>query len=303
MSHLVFALVVQGSLIVTFVVMLVRRWRDEQAHLLGKGYAVGWLLWLQVILLGNVLPLLEHGRVFSGLFGVRTDLARAFRRLSGPMEAQVLAVIYGVISLLLLLPIITCMTPREPTQMVAFRRQKKFGQRRIPWLTDGATAAPWAWMAASVTGVAWAIFVERLSTSAAFDGRGFPEPGWAVFIGITLVIGAIFHFLLEAYSRRAAWLTLFLTGFIPLFTSLVLISISRGWAETARYLVGLSPLSAPWQPLQWLRQMELTKPPIGIPTDVANFGPFSVFCGVHVALCVALFVAWRRRRRDRAARA
>ena len=187
--------------------------------------------------------------------------------------------------------------------MVAFRRQKKLGQRRIPLLADGATAAPWAWIAASVTGLAWAIFVERLFTSAAFDGRGFPVAGWAVFVGITLVIGAIFHFLLEAYSRRAAWLTLFLVGFIPLFASLVLISVSPGWGETARYLIGFSPLSTPWQPLQWLQQMELTKPPRGNPTDVANFGPFAVFCGVHVTLCVALFIAWRRRRNSREARA
>jgi hypothetical protein len=303
MSHLAFSLIVQGSLILTFVVILARRWRDDQAHLLGKGYAVAWLLWLQVVLLGNVLPLLEHGRVFSGILGVRTDLAKAFSRLPGQAEARVLAVLYGVISLLILLLIISCMTPREPTQMVAFRRRKKFGQRRIPWLDDGATAAPWAWLAAIITGSAWAIFAERLFTSVAFDGKGFPVPGWAVFIGVTFVFAAIFHFLLEAYSRRAAWLTLFLAGFVPLFTSLVLISISDRWVDTARYLVGLSPLGSPWQPLQWLQQMEIAKLPAEKQNIVANFGPFAFFYSVHIGLCVGLFIAWRRRRRSREARA
>jgi hypothetical protein len=303
MSHLTFSLVVQSSLILTFVVMLARRWRDEQAHLLGKGYAVGWLLWLQVILLGNVLPLLESGRVFSGMLGARTELARAFSRLPGQAEARVLAVIYGVISLWILLPIISCMTPREPTQMVAFRRRKKFSQSRIPWLADGATAAPWAWIAAIITGTAWAIFAQRLFTSFAYEGKGFPIPGWAVFIGITFVFGAIFHFLLEAYSRRAAWLTLFLVGFVPLFTSLVLISISDRWVDTARYLIGLSPLGTPWQPLQWLQQMEIAKLSEGKQNSLANFGPFAFYCSVHVGLCVALFIAWRRQRRSREARA
>jgi hypothetical protein len=302
-SHLVFSLIVQASLILTFMLMLVRRWRDEQAHLLGKGYAVGWLLWLQVLLLGNVLPLLEHGRVFMGMFGVRTDLARQFSRLPGSAEARVLAVIYGVISLLILLPIISCMTPREPTQMIAFRQRKKFGLRRIPWFADGATAAPFVWIAAAATGAAWAIFVERLLTSSAFDGKGFPMEGWAVFIGTALVMGAIFHFLLEAYSRRMAWLTLFLAGFVPLFTSLVLISISNEWVDTARYVIGLSPLSAPWQPLQWLQQLEFAKLPGGAKNVFANFGPFALFCTVHVALCILLLVAWRRRRGFREARA
>jgi hypothetical protein len=303
MSHLTFALVVQGSLILTFVVMLVRRWRDEEAHLLGKGYGVGWLIWLQVILLGNVLPLLDQGRILTWMLGARSGPVRELSRVPGQIEASVLAVIYGVISLLILFPIISCMTPREPTQMVAFRRRQKFGQSRIPWFADGATAAPFAWIAAGVTGAAWAIVVERLFTSVAFEGKGFPVEGWTVFIGIAFVVGAIFHFLLEAYSRRVAWLTLFLAGFVPLFTSLVLVSISDRWVDTARYLIGLSPLGAPWQPLQWLQQMEIAKLSEGKQNGIANFGPFAFFCSVHVGLCVALFIAWRRRRRSREARA
>lgn len=302
-SHVAFALVAQGSLIVTFIVMLVRRWRDEDAHLLGKAYAVGWLLWLQIILLGNLLPLLESGRVSTGMFGAATGIAREFRRVSGPAEAFFLVVLFGVISLLILLPVISCMTPREPTQMVAFRQQKKFGWRTIPWLADGATAAPFVWLATIITGTAWALFMQRLSLSNAYGLEGFPTEGWVVFIGITFVMGAIFHFLLEAYSRRMAWMTLFLAGFVPLFTSFVLVSISSQWFDTVRYLAGLSPLSAPLQPLQWLQQWELTKYSANSMEARADFGPFALFCTVHVGICLALFVAWRRKRKARAARA
>jgi hypothetical protein len=299
MSHLSFALMVQGSLIVTFLVMLVRRWRDEQSHLLGKGYATGWLLWLQVILLGNVLPLVEQGRLLTGKLAGRTELARELSRIPGHIEARVLAASYGLISLLILLPIISCMTPREPMQMIAFRRRKKFGQRMIPWFDDGATAAPFTWIAATVTGATWAFFTQRLLTSPAFGASGFPVEGWAVFIGVVFIAAAIFHFLLETYGRRAAWLTLFLAGFLPLFTSLVLMSLSAGWFETARYLTAFSPLSTPWQPLQWIEQSDLARASAG----GGDFGPFAVFCAVHAGLCLALFSAWRRRRRERAARA
>jgi hypothetical protein len=184
--------------------------------------------------------------------------------------------------------------------MAAFRRRKKFGQRTIPWLDDGATAAPFVWFATAISGVAWAVFVERLFTSNAFEGRGFPMAGWAVFIGVVFVTGAIFHFLLEAYGRRAAWLTLFLAGFVPLFTSLILISISTAWADTARYLIGFSPLSAPWQPLLWLELMDITKVP-GI--EASTRGPFTLFWVFHGAVFVALLIGWRRRRNAREARA
>jgi hypothetical protein len=302
-SHVAFALIVQGSLIVTFLLMLVRRWRDEEAHLLGKGYAVGWLLWLQVILLGSVLPLVERGRVFLGFFGTASDLARQVSRLAGPVEAWFLAVIFGVISLLILLLIISCMTPQEPTQMIAFRQTKKFGWRRLSWLTDGATAAPFVWLAAIITGGAWALFVERLATSHAFGLDGFPIAGWAVFIGITFVVGAIFHFLLEAYSRRTAWMVLFLAGFVPLFTSLVLFSSRHQSVDTSHYLTSLSLLSAPVQPVEWLRQVETPKLSVELAGASADYGPFNLFCAIHVSAFLALFVAWRRKRKARAARA
>lgn len=302
MSHLAFSLMVQGSLILTFIVILVRRWRDEQAHLLGKGYAVAWLIWMQVILLGNVLPLLDKGRILTGMLGKQTDVARTLSQMSGTVEAQVLIVLYGIISLLLLKPVILSITPQADIQMVAFRRQKKFGQRGIPWLSDGASALPWIWLAAGVSGAAWAVFVQRMLNSGAFGPGWFPTEGWAVFIGIVLVLAAIFHFLIEGFGRRVAWLTFFLIGFVPLFTSLVLISISGTWLETARYLTGLSPLSAVWQPAQWLEQWRIANG-LNANGKTSDFAPFILFCSVHVSLCMALFIAWRRKRISRAASA
>jgi len=294
-SHLAFSLIVQGSLILTFVVILVRRWRDEQAHLLGKCYAVSFLIWIQVILLGNVLPLLERGSFISGVLGRRGIIMPDVISISGRYEARALGIIYGVISLLLMMPVISCITPREDTQMIAFRRRKKFVQSHIPWLSDGATAAPFAWIAAGISGVAWAIVARHLLTLPAFEGTGFPVSAWAIFTGVILVVGALFHFLIETAGRRAAWVAVFLAGFIPLFTSLVLISIHNRYFNAAQYIVALSALSAPWQPFQWISQLANG--------DAGSFGPLALFLGVHLGLCALASIAWRRRRRERDARA
>ena len=292
-SHLAFSLVVQGSLILTFIVILVRRWRDEQAHLLGKGYAVGFLIWIQVILLGNVLPLLERGSIVTSVLKRRGFFMPDVLSISGRYEARALGILYGVISLLLLLPVISCITPQEDAQMIAFRRRKKFAQSHIPFFADGATAAPFVWLAAGLSGVAWAIVVQRLLTLPAFEGTGFPASAWAVFVGVILVVGALFHFLIETAGRRAAWVTVFLAGFIPLFTSLVLVSINNDHFKAAEYIVALSALSAPWQPIQWINQIAKG--------DAGSFGPLALFLGVHLGLCLLLVIAWRKRRRARAA--
>lgn len=89
-------------------------------------------------------------------------------------------------------------------------------------------------------------------------------------------------------------MTVFLAGLVPLFTSLVLVSTSAGSANTAEYIVALSALSAPWQPIQWIHQLAKG--------DAGSFGPMVLFLGVHLGLCLLLIIAWRKRRLERAAR-
>ena len=48
----------QSVLILTFVVMLWRRWRRPESHLLGKVWSLGLFVWMQLMLLGNALPLI-----------------------------------------------------------------------------------------------------------------------------------------------------------------------------------------------------------------------------------------------------
>ena len=63
-SEAVFTVFSQGGLILTFVVMLCRKWRRTESHLLGKLWATGFFIWIQILLLGNALPLIEPGNLF-----------------------------------------------------------------------------------------------------------------------------------------------------------------------------------------------------------------------------------------------
>ena len=70
----VFTVLSQGVFILTGIYMLWRRWRRLESHLLSKPWAVGFFAWLQVLLLGNALPLIEPGSLFP---------SREFNRMAG----------------------------------------------------------------------------------------------------------------------------------------------------------------------------------------------------------------------------
>ena len=50
-SEAVFTAFSQGGLILTFIIMLCRKWRRIESHLLGKLWATGFFIWIQILLL------------------------------------------------------------------------------------------------------------------------------------------------------------------------------------------------------------------------------------------------------------
>ncbi len=60
-SESVFTLFSQGGLILTFLVMLCRKWRCNEAHLLGKRWAGGLFLWVHIPLVGLAAAHLPPG--------------------------------------------------------------------------------------------------------------------------------------------------------------------------------------------------------------------------------------------------
>src|SRR6185369_9878055 len=66
-SEAVFTWFSQAGLILTFMMMLWRKWRRSDSHLLGKLWATGFFIWIQVLLLGNALPMVESGKLFPSL--------------------------------------------------------------------------------------------------------------------------------------------------------------------------------------------------------------------------------------------
>ena len=246
-SETVFTLFSQSGLILTFVVMLWRRWRQPEAHLLGKLWAVGLMAWTQIMLLGNALPLIVPGLIFpSREFQRRLYQSAGWR----PTVSEGVAMIglYGLVALGLMLVLILIITPTLDGQARGWHRARKLGITRPPWHSDAATAL-WFVLALALTGTAgWSVFAHELIGSHWFAGVALPAWTPAVFALVLLTAGVAFHALLEHWGGRAVFLAVVFAGAAPAMAGAVLAAASNwgdGWLTLAMWVSGISPLSAP----------------------------------------------------------
>lgn len=244
-SEAVFAGFCQGGLILVFVRMLCRKWRRAESHLLGKFWACGFFVWIQVFLLGNALPLIEPGNLFpsrgmSRMAGVAPDWAPK------PVEAVAMSGLYGLVTLLLIVALGGIMSPSADTQLRGWRRARKQGATSIPPLADAATAFWFVLVMAVAGATGWFLFTRGLVESRWFPGHYVPLPVLGYFAAV-LLTGAIgFQALYEARGGRAVALAAIFAGALPVMAGLVLGTISNRLIPVATWLAGISPVSLPF---------------------------------------------------------
>ena len=170
----VFTLISQGVLSLAMVMMLCRRWRKADCHLLGKFAATGLFGWLQMMLLGNALPLMNSGDLFPS-----RELDRRFGRLINPdiqfwspktWEATVMIGIYGLVTLASLWWLTFIISADQHGQVRGWRRARKLGDPKLPLLSDAATSVPWVLTMSVMGAVGWFIFGREL-----IDSHWYPE--------------------------------------------------------------------------------------------------------------------------------
>lgn len=244
-SEAVFTWFSQGGLILTFVVMLCRKWRRSESHLLGKLWATGFFLWIQILLLGNALPLIDPGNLFP---------SRAFTRMvrllpdwaPKPAEAVGMSGLYGLVTLLLIFLLAGIITPSSEHQIRGWRRARKQGMSTLPRLADAATAFWFVLVMAIVGAAGWFLFTKALVESRWFPGHEVPLRTFGFFAAVMLTGGIGYQALLEAKGGRALMLTTILVGVVPLLAGTVLGAISDRMIPLASWLIGISPVSMPF---------------------------------------------------------
>lgn len=239
-----FTVFCQGGLILTFLVMLCRRWRRTESLLLGKLWATGFFIWMQVLLLGNALPMIKTGNLFPS-----REISRRLLDVSLskpiPAEAVGMSAVYGVVTLSLLLAMARLITPPADLQIRGWRRARKEGRTRLRAFSDAATAFDWVIIMALAGGLGWFIFSRALIESDWFDGEKVPWRVCGYFAVTLLATGIGFQSLLEAKGGKAVMLAAILVGALPLMVGTILGFSVNSMIPTAIWIGGASPVSLP----------------------------------------------------------
>lgn len=247
-SETIFTLFSQAGLILTFLVMLWRRWRQAESHLLGKIWAVGLMVWTQVMLLGNALPLIAPGLLFpSREFQQRLYAARGWTpRIT---EGMAMIGLYGMVALLLVLILASIITPTLDGQVRGQRRALKLGHPRPPWFSDAATGFWFVLALAAAGATGWYCFARALIHSTWYSGLALPAfTPWAFALAIGTASLA-FHALLELWGARRVFLAVVFIGIAPLMVGATLLGASEGFGDqlmtAGLWIITSSPLAGP----------------------------------------------------------
>ncbi len=295
-----FTLVCQAVFGLTMVAMLWRRWRRAESHLLGKAWATGLYAWIQVLLLGNALPLIEPGHLF-----VSRAMARRlgqFRDYAGwtpqPTEAVAMAGTYGLVSLVFLWILTIMITPNAENQTRGWRRARKLGRDSLPFASDPATAFGWVATMAVIGAAGWFLFSAALVESSWFPGREVPWWCPLAFALSFLAGGLGFHALLEGRGSKTTTLSVIFVGVVPVFVGIVVGTMDDRFVAPATWLIGLSPASAPAFASTFLL------PGSDLPPEFARAAPraFWFWQGGAALVTAWLLVHLRRVRKQVAAR-
>lgn len=241
LSDIAFTLTVQGSFIVTLLVMVWRKWRQADSHLLSKGWALLVFGWLAVLQMGNALPGIRNGSLFP------TDLRRIFLDNPGAPElrdAYTMCASYGILLLLLLIVFVIMLTPSSDAQSRGLRRAAKLGRSRAPFFADEASALPIVFLLTVAGAAAWAWFTRSVLESHWFNG----DPGMqtvAVFLAVLAPAALGFHALLESRAGKWPFLASVFLGIVPLLIAVIILASARNnsGSSEATFVAGASPLA------------------------------------------------------------
>lgn len=244
LSELVFTVFSQGGLILTFMVMLCRKWRRSESNLLGKLWATGFFIWIQVLLLGNALPSVDSGELFpSG--GLRIFGRSGGAWIPSAGEALIMAGVYGVVTLVLLFVLGGLITPSPERQVSGWRRARKRGERSIAVLADPASGFWFVVIMALAGAGGWFLFTRGLIESRWFPGLLVPVRVLGIYALVMLAAGVGYQVLMEFKGGRAVGMAAIFLGALPVMAGAVLGASSDRLLAAAAWLIGISPLSLP----------------------------------------------------------
>jgi hypothetical protein len=243
-----FTIFSQLVLCLTFVVMLWRRWYRAESHLIGKVWATGLSVWIQIVLLGCSLPLVSSGQLFiSQRLGAMFRLGQRtmFNWSPSLPEAILTITIYGTVTLLVMVLLAILIAPGKETQELGARRLSKLGAHRVPRFGDERSAVWFVAIMAIVGAVGWNMFAQKVIGSHWFPGQVLPTWTPWIFGLVLLTSGLTCVLLYELKGAKGLFLATIFGGIVPILVSSVMAMADKNLSTASVWISSASPLLAP----------------------------------------------------------
>lgn len=284
-SETVFTLFTQGGLILTFTAMLCRRWKNADAHLLDKPWAVALFVWVQILLLGNALPLVDSGQLFPSRGFIRMISVRLDWQPQ-PAEVVAMSALYGLASMVMLFTLTSIITPTSDRQSRGWRRAHKHGARGTGFFTEAATSW-WCALAMALAGATgWYWFTRAVVESRWFPGMTVPVNVLGIFAAVLVSTGLVFQTVLESKGGKVTSLLAIFLGALPLMAGAVLAVVAKDLSTPAVWLGNLSPLCLP------VSAATIAIPMFNLPVEISRAVPNAFFFWLAILGLAALRLTW-----------
>ena len=237
LSPFLFTLLLQGSLIVTFATIAVRRWQKADKHSLSKPYALGMLAVFIVLVIGNTWPIITGQYLPFRILG-SDDLAA----LAEPL-AIALPLVYSMAIWLLCTFLYFNTVPTHHDYVRGLRRAKKLGRKAArPWDDDSAHIAFMSLFTLIALAGFAVLFLEMQSAGFMrfLDGTGYAS--WRLPLALGL---ALFYTLLlvQVLGDRGAVLSVILVWLLPILVAIVISAAMQRLALFQTIVASISPLA------------------------------------------------------------
>ncbi len=288
-SPTVFSLLIQASLIVVFVVILARKWRDPEAHVLGHVFSLFVFFGYLALLLGNALPLIAEGDFFAG---AKVMMGRAPREFQGESYGWTTMVLMGMAIFFALFLVMHLIVPNRHEALRGFRRSAKRGKRRVAWFSDDNTSLGFVLVLLALGWFGWALFSQSIFNSAPFRGVRVAPWQW-LLQGLALCLPLLaFQFVLEWRGWRTSLLLVLFLWVVPPLAAIIFGASGR--LETIAIYLGC--LSGPLMPLYAVGQAAMEAHGSGSNTQAKVEGAYWFAVTLYALTLPYLFTQWRQYR-------
>jgi len=247
MPHSQFTLISQGVFFLIMGTMLWRRWRRPDCHLLGKFGAMISFVWMQAVLLGTSLPLIESGRIFpmNALSILVTGAARipTSRMVPSVTEGEVMIGFYGLLTLVILWVWTVMIAPSPKVQRRGWRRAVKLNQVKLPFASDAAGAGLAVFVMAMVGATAWCVFARELFQSDWFEKTGIGRFSPLAMIVVACTGSLLVQQFIERKGRKTALVFLAALALLPIMAVIMMGVLKAGWNSSEGWIVAFSPMA------------------------------------------------------------